>query len=148
MQQCYRAALAGAAVPVAAVSEAWPLLAALLLGIVVAAVHLYRSGRKVPGNVAARLYLWQRLQAAGLTGRIPPACVNELADRELGRAVAVPLIDRLDALAVVIGRFAEGRDPGPPLRSVTDILRRHGVGSEPAPVAAPGRPADGPGDGH
>ena len=127
-----------------AVSEAWPLLAALVLGIAVAAVYVYRSGRQVPGNVAARLYLWQRLQAAGLAARVPPACVNELADREVGRGIGVPLADRLDALAIVIGRFAEGGDLGTPLRSVSEILRRHGVGPALAPVVSQVRPSDSP----
>lgn len=114
------------------------LFIALVAGAVIAGAVVYRSGRSVPGHVAARLYLWQRVKGAGLDGAVSAACVNELADREIARATAAPLTERLDALAIVIGRYAEGGDLGPALKSLKEILERHGVRPPPAGAAAEG----------
>jgi hypothetical protein len=114
------------------------LFMALVAGAVIAGTVVYRSGRTVPGHVAARLYLWQRVKGAGLDGAVSAACVNELADRELARAVAAPLTERLDALAIVIGRYAQGHDLGPALRALSEILERHGVRPPPVESAANG----------
>lgn len=103
----------------------YALLAALIAGVAIAAAIVYRSGRPVPNNVAARLYLWQRIKAAGLDASVPPACVNELADRELARHSAAPLTDRLDALCTVVGRYVGGASLEPSLAAVAEILGRH-----------------------
>ncbi len=114
------------------------LVVALVAGACIAAAVVYRSGRPVPANVAARLYLWQRLKSAGLDSRVPPACVNELADRELARTTQAPLTDRLDAIAIVVGRYLGRGSLAPALAAVTDILKRHGVAPEPsAPLTEP-----------
>ena len=111
------------------------LVVALVAGACIAAAVVYRSGRPVPGNVAARLYLWQRLKSAGLDARVSPACVNELADRELARTTTAPLTDRLDALAIVVARYLGQATLAPALSPVTDILKRHGVVPEPSGVS-------------
>jgi hypothetical protein len=96
-------------------------------GVAVAAAFVYRSGREVPSQLAARLYLWQRLKALGLAERVPAACVNELADRELARRSSAALTERLDALGDLVARHAAGAPLAPPLAAVAEILNRHGV---------------------
>ena len=112
------------------------LVVALVAGACIAAAVVYRSGRTVPAIVAARLYLWQRLKSAGLDSRVPPACVNELADRELARTTAAPLTDRLDALAIVVGQYLRQGTLVPALGAVKDILKRHGVTPDASTVTA------------
>jgi len=101
----------------------------LALGMVVlialTVVALYFAGARVPLTTTARLCLWEKLRAAGLTPYVHPACVNEIADfhsaglmivAQRGRSAQgrarSELLRRLDETVAIIASHLHGTAPG------------------------------------